>query len=88
MCDLELVQKVEKIRYNKEPKSRLKVLGTNGHKASWGVGRMAVLSRDIHSTIHWETELSSVSRHFMELGFRGESLKNFSPLAPFSDLHR
>ena len=88
MCDLELVEKVEKIRCNGEPKSRLKVLGTNGHKAGWGVGRMGVLSRDIHLTVRWEAELSSASHHFMELGFRGESLKNLSPLAPFNDLHK
>jgi len=87
-CELELIQKVEKIGYDREPRPKLKIVGANSYKASWGIGCMAILNRDVHLIVRWEMKLSSASHHLMELGFRREALKNLSSLTPFSDLHR
>ena len=85
-CELELVQKVKKIGCYREPKPRLKMLGANSYKAGWGIGRVTALDGDVHTIVHWETELSGASRHLMELGLRRKSSKDLSSLAPPSDL--
>jgi len=57
VCKLKLVQKVKNIWIDMEAKPRLKVLGAISYKVGWGIGRMGVLGRNIHSAFPLDTEL-------------------------------